>query len=197
MTITTNDNEQLTTITCANCGATHSYVKKRKAKKYCSHKCGVSFYGREIRDKKAQRERIKKHHQKHPEKRFHSALKSSAKDRGLEFDLSEEWIKKKLAKGICEVSGMPIRPKIGTKKKGRDFYSVSFDRIDNSQGYTKSNVRAVSWGYNLGKNKFSDRDINALSLGVVLQHIPKSLKETFVEMLPQSLISDLPSGFKV
>lgn len=78
-----------------------------------------------------------KHYSNYPEKRFLASTKKAAKDKNLAFALTEVWIKDKLDRGICEVTGLPIR--IKAYKKGSrgesGFNSPSIDRIDNTVGY--------------------------------------------------------------
>lgn len=71
--------------------------------------------------------------------------RSRAKKRGLSFDLTEEDV---TIPDICPVFGITLR-----RNKGRGFHpdSPSLDRIDNSKGYTKDNVRVISNRANLLK----------------------------------------------
>ena len=47
-----------TTIKCAYCGCEHTYIKKRKAKKFCSNRCGVAYHGKFVRNKTALAARV-------------------------------------------------------------------------------------------------------------------------------------------
>ncbi len=132
----------------------------------------------------------------HPEKTIYSTLKSKATKTDLAFDLTPEWIAECLNKGRCELTHLPI--KIKTYQKGakgqRDFLSPSFDRIDNSKGYTKENVRCVCWGYNLVKNAFTDRDVASLALSLVLNNIAYKEQVGMLNMLPNAFTANLHSG---
>jgi hypothetical protein len=112
------------------------------------------------------------------------------------FDISEEWFKNKLEKGFCEVSGLPIKTKAyeAGKAGGRSFYSPSIDRIDNAIGYVESNCRIVCWGLNMAKSQFTDRDLNALALSLVLSHIQERNQAEVISFLPKILLASLPSG---
>jgi len=184
------------TIICKFCGNEHTYVRTHRPKIYCSKKCGEKYNNRFNRDKEEERKRLASYRKKNPEKTIHSVLKFSANRNSLAFDLTPEWIAKKLNTGRCEMTDMPVNHKQYKKgnKGDRDFLSPSFDRIDNSKGYTKSNLRLVCWGYNLSKNNFTDRDVTAMSLSVVLKSVPKSLRAQLLALLPDSLIACLPSG---
>jgi len=181
---------------CAFCECEYTYERVRKPRKYCSYKCAHAYHHKFVRDADAVRINIAKYYKKNPAKRFMASTRSSAKKRGLLFELTEEWFEKKLAKGKCEATGLPMKTK--TYQKGargvRSFYSPSIDRIDNSIGYTSSNCRLVCWGVNLAKSTFTDRDLNALSLSILLRNLPKSCQPELLALLPANIISSLPSG---
>lgn len=193
-----------TTITkaCANCGKdfTISTAKKRgPIQKYCCRRCGIRFHERFVRDKDTHNKRLAAYFQQKPEKRFLASTKPSAKARGLLFDLSEAWFKERLDRGVCEVTGLPVKIKL--YKKGdagqRGFYSPSVDRIDNAVGYIPSNCRLVCWGYNLAKHDCTDRDLNALAISLLIQSLPPGMKDTFLAVMPPVLLASLPSGHRL
>lgn len=73
-----------------------------------------------------------------------NAAKQRAKTIGMPFDLDLEELQK--TDKICPVFGVDmnlVRP-----GDGRKDYSPSLDRIDNSKGYTKDNVRVICWKAN-------------------------------------------------
>ena len=184
---------------CLNCGTVFfvsTKPKKGPKQKYCIPRCGTDFYCKNVRTKESECERASIYNIKNPEKRFLASTKQSAKDRGLSFDLTAEWFKERLDRGVCEVTGLPIRIKLYKKNdKGiRGCYSPSIDRIDNTIGYITSNCRIVCWGYNVGKNNFTDRDVNALALALLIQSIPPSSTVEFLAFLPKILLASLPSG---
>jgi hypothetical protein len=78
--------------------------------------------------------------------------KSRAVKKGIDFDLTVEDI---IIPDICPVLGIPLF--MGTKKRHDN--SPSLDRIDNSKGYVKGNVRVISWRANHLK---SDSNIQEL-----------------------------------
>lgn len=69
-----------------------------------------------------------------------SHLKSSAKGRGIEFDLKPTDIDDIGIPLTCPVLGIPLTFNRGKPSDN----SISFDRIDSSKGYTRSNVIIVS-----------------------------------------------------
>jgi len=184
------------TITCKNCGIEHSYTKAGKGRKklHCSKGCAAEYRDKQPSTKAARNKRLKAYNAKFPERQWQSATKSSAKKRGLDFHLSVPWFKQRLQKGLCELTGLPFKSNAGSLTGRRNFYSPSIDRIDNSIGYLPSNTRMVIWGVNLSKNKFSDKDVEALALSLVLAHTSKACHADLLSLLPTSLIATLPSG---
>lgn len=186
----------LRTIQCKNCGNVHAYTKKGRgrSKVHCSDKCAADYRDKQPSTKAARLARIKAYYKKHPEKRIIVAIKASAKSKGLDFNVSDLWVRARLNRGICEVSGLPIRSKAGSKSGARDFYSPSVDRIDNNLGYEESNLRMVCWGLNLSKNKYADRDVNALALTMILSSIPAAMQQQVLDLMPATLKASLPVG---
>lgn len=184
------------TIKCKNCGHIHTFIKKSRGrdKVHCSAKCAADFRDKQPKTKAARLANNKKYYTKYPERKVIVAIKASAKNKGIDFDVSEEWVKSRLQRGICEVTGLPIRTKAGSKSGVRDFYSPSVDRIDNNLGYIESNIRLVAWGLNLSKNKYSDREVNALALTIILSSIPTPLQQQVVDLMPATIKASLPVG---
>ena len=180
---------------CEFCGVTFTYERVKKYRKYCSKKCAHAYHQKFVRDKGEMRERVAEYYQQNPAKRFLAATKSSAKKRDLIFDLDEHWFEKRLSAGKCEVTGLAIKSKLYQKdaQGKRGFYSPSIDRIDNNIGYIPSNCRIVCWGLNLVKSTFTDRDLNALSLSIILRNLPKSCQPELMNLLPPNVIASLPS----
>jgi len=184
------------TIQCGYCGISHTYERKRKAKLYCSNKCGVAFHGKYVRDKAKLALRVTKYYKNNYAKRLIVTSKQSANKKRIAHTVTEKYLNSQLATGRCQVTGLPIKSNIGTGEK-RGSYSPSLDRIDNSVGYHDSNVRIVSWGYNVAKNKFSDRDLNNLAIALTASHLTKNERAKFKALLPLSLLAGLPAGYKL
>lgn len=84
------------------------------------------------------------------EEREVSALigaRNRAKQKGMEFDLTKEWVKARSEK--CELSGLPFRPEYDGVH-GRNPFAPSVDRIDSSKGYTQDNCRVILYCLNMG-----------------------------------------------
>lgn len=187
---------KILTVICKNCGIEHRYEKKSRGrnKVHCSGACAAQFRDKNPINLEKKSVYIKEYYEKFPARQCLAATKSSALSRGLDFKLDEKWFSERLERGVCELTGLPIRSNKGSETGARDYYSPSIERINNAAGYIPSNVRMVAWCVNLAKNKFSERDLNALALSVVLAHVPKAGRSNLLEMLPQFLVASLPSG---
>lgn len=125
--------------------------------KYCSQSCG-------------NRVRNRSYAARHPEKikanrvkqngttvsRILSRVKSRAKALGKDFNLDHSDI---VIPAVCPVLGIPLS--LNNNGAGYHSNSPSLDRIDNSKGYVKGNVRVISARANLLKN---DATIEELEL---------------------------------
>lgn len=185
--------------TCAHCQ--QPFIaditgKRGREKKYCSITCRSQFHNRKPKDKKTHNKRIGDYFQRNPAKRFFISTKTAAKKRQLIFTLTEDWFSERLARGVCEVTGLPIqiKPYKARDVGNRNFYSPSVDRIDNNIGYIPSNCRLVCWGYNIGKHSFTDRDLNALALALMIRSLPAEIKPKLLKLMPPVLLAALPSG---
>jgi len=81
--------------------------------------------------------------------------RSRAKKFNLDFDLTVEDIVIPEFCPICE-----IRIKVSTGKQSR--FSPTLDRVDNTKGYTKDNVRVISQRANTKKADLSIREAERL-----------------------------------
>jgi hypothetical protein len=93
---------------------------------------------------------------------IYSRLKTRAKQKGISFDLTQDWIKQKLNEGACSVTGISL-----DFKNPRSPFSPSWDRLDSNLGYTKDNVRLVCWIYNCAKNEWNDDDVLAMAEAII------------------------------
>lgn len=86
-----------------------------------------------------------------------SKRKSSKFDNSVH-DLTLEFIMQKLARGVCEVTGLSFDFDRHEYYKCNPF-SPSIDRIDSTIGYKQDNVRIVIWQYNLMKGEMTDDEV--------------------------------------
>lgn len=94
---------------------------------------------------------------RHPERNLLTLAKRRAKAKGIEFAIEEKDIDIPI---LCPILGIPI-VKIYTKGKstGPTPNSPSLDRIDNSKGYIKGNVKVISHKANSMKHTASREDL--------------------------------------
>lgn len=93
-----------------------------------------------------------------------------AHKRGLDFNLTEEDI---IIPEICPILEVPLV--IG--EKGNYEYSPSIDRIDNSKGYVKGNIRIISKKANSMKNCASYEELVAFCKNVLRYSLNNKEKE--------------------
>lgn len=95
-------------------------------------------------------------------------IRARAKERGLEFDLT--W-KDLVPPDECPVLGITLTIGGGRSYKSQET-SPSVDRIDNTKGYVKSNVRVISKRANSIKS-----DANIEEIERILAYMKSSLQE--------------------
>ncbi len=86
---------------------------------------------------------------------MYSSAKYTAKCHNLEFNLTTQWIIKKIKQGRCEMTGMKFTLEAPRKGYFHNPYSPSLDRHDQTKGYTKDNVKVVIWAYNQAKGQWN------------------------------------------
>lgn len=148
-------------------------LKKGQTEFFCSKKCsGTSksqlkrLYKTSI--SKTNRENLRKwnkiNHQKDeftPFRLFMNHVKKRKKTFNREYDIDHEYLKGLYdsQNGICPISGIKMHLK-DTSSGPKRFDQASLDRIDNSMGYIKGNVRFICLMANYMRNrKFSDYDM--------------------------------------
>lgn len=92
-------------------------------------------------------------------KQIINRLKSSAKKRGIEFDLTTEDLDYIGIPISCPIMGIPLK---WNKGKPRD-NSYSFDRIDSSRGYVRDNIQIISMKANRAKNDLTSEELKKFS----------------------------------
>ena len=90
-----------------------------------------------------------------PEWKMHQRAKMRSKERGLDFNLEVSDI---YIPDICPVLGLPLN--VNSGRSGAYPNSPSLDRIDNSKGYIKGNVRVVSQQANAMKHCASNSQLH-------------------------------------
>lgn len=108
-------------------------------------------------NKKRNLESIKTDCVKYRAKTMLSSAKARALAKNMTYDLTYEWLYKKMLNGHCEATGLPfiVKNEITSDRKTKNPFSPSIDRIDSSQGYTMDNCQIVCNHFNYMKNVFS------------------------------------------
>lgn len=122
---------------------------------------------------------------------LYTAAQNRAYQKQIEFNITKDDI---VIPDVCPVLGIPIEAgtgrisdEEGNNKKlvGARFSSPSVDRIDNSKGYVKGNVRVISWRANYLKNNASLEELIMIgedarrSRAVIRQQFTLLLKQKF------------------
>jgi hypothetical protein len=93
---------------------------------------------------------------------YYSKLKIEARLRGIEFDVSIEYLWELFVKqkGKCSLSGIEItlEKSVTSARKNCDLQTASLDRIDSGRGYFENNVQWVHKRINCMKNSDSDSE---------------------------------------
>lgn len=92
--------------------------------------------------------------------------KTRAKQKGLAFELDDEWAAARWT-GFCELTGLPFRSpeeRTGSANRNR---SPSIDRRDAAVGYTKANCRFVLWAVNSLKRDGTDEEMYCVAAALV------------------------------
>lgn len=92
------------------------------------------------------------------------AARHRARTRGLEFNLTRDWVLERIARG-CEATGLPF-VLTGDSKNGRlrSPWSPSIDRIDTNRGYTQDNCRMVVLAFNTARSDWGDETVRKMCL---------------------------------
>lgn len=115
----------------------------------------------QVAKRKAQYDRRKR------EEREVSALigaRNRAKQKGLEFTLTKEWVKSRGSN--CELSGLPFRPEYDGVHD-RNPFAPSVDRIDSSKGYTPENSRLIFSCLNMGLGQWGLAEVAPVWAAVI------------------------------
>jgi len=124
---------QSATKQCRTCGTHRPLSDYRGARSDCKP-CGY--------------EAAKKRRSNNPEAYAVSQAKYRAKKRGLEFNITDDYIKS-IDTNLCPYLDIPIYWNISNSTDGRaSDNSKSIDRIDSAKGYVKGNVVVCSWRAN-------------------------------------------------
>lgn len=133
---------------CKACASEFTFHFPTKNKFYCSSECRV-LGNRANHIKRASTD---------PVQNWLWALPVRAKRKGLEFNLEREDL---IVPEVCPVFHIPLKFYKGTGKT-RQPDSPSVDRIDNTKGYVKGNVRIISNRANVLKSNATLEELEAI-----------------------------------
>jgi len=166
---------------CQVCG--EDFAPKMVSQKYCSRLCYKRSWAHNHRQKHNKRSRDRRRENpewyrekepqytrtyrakilsKFPWKYLLTSRRSDAKNRGLAFDLTNEWAAARWT-GKCEITGIAFRAN-GTR--GPHPFSPSLDKIDPSKGYVQDNCRFILWGCNAIKGVGTDADMYEIAKAI-------------------------------
>jgi hypothetical protein len=140
-----------------------SEEEKKEAKKLSVKKYYSTNRGTEVKRtydkiyKAVNKEKLKEFQQtwRHSARGYASRFIERAKVVTPDTDLTINFLRDKVNKGNCELSGIPFQF-VNSYEYFHNPYAPSIDRIDSSIGYYKKNVRIVLYWLNRAKGEFSD-----------------------------------------
>lgn len=148
------------TFTCVQCGNIFSKISNQA--KLCSKECFVIYNNAyQLNRRKKSIEASLRH--------ILYGCKNRARRHGLEYDLSVEFILNllKMQEHKCAVTKIPLEATAGNTKTYSSPKTISIDRIDSNRGYTKDNVRLVTYMYNSCKGQWTDEQVREMCVGVL------------------------------
>jgi hypothetical protein len=109
-----------------------------------------------------------------------------AKQKGLEFTITQEDIDPKIRGGFCALTGIRFN-----LKNGKTWDSPSIDRIDSAKGYTKDNVRVVLYCVNVMANVWGSDKIVEIAEAIVNRRTVKAEQQKMERIFGASLERNL------
>lgn len=170
-----------TSVDCAYCGKKvvklASEVKRRrkvgKDKFYCNNNCAGKHKAVYVLPYKDNFKKQKYTRQPDKFANFRWYIKNvikNSKKRNQDYDIDLEYLKQLWEGqcGICPFTQQKLELRTHSYKNKKHPYSASLDRIDNTKGYIKGNVRFVSLIFNYAKNTFEDQQVLDFCKKIVL-----------------------------
>ena len=91
-------------------------------------------------------------------------VRRRAKTKSLPVDIDAEWLNERLARGVCEATGIEL---VWEGPDRDNPWAPSVDRKDPSLGYTQSNVQVTCWAYNWAKGKWPTSVLERLARAIL------------------------------
>lgn len=111
------------------------------------------------------RANMKRWIENNPEAHILNRTRASAKNRGLEFNLTLDDI---VIPEVCPYLGIPLTQRLDGN--GRSWSSASVDRMDPTKGYVKGNIEIISTKANTMKNNASPEELLMFAQNVIKKH---------------------------
>jgi hypothetical protein len=94
---------------------------------------------------------------------YMKVIRKNNKENSIEYNVDLQYLQKlwESQKGICPFTKQQLELKTHSKNQNivSRPYQASIDRIDNSKGYVKGNIRFVALIFNYARNVFSDEEV--------------------------------------
>lgn len=170
--------ETMITLTCHYCGGQfdrrlteHKRTVRKKRHAFCSHSCSVTWANGQglTNHPPGNAENLVPGNRRDEYTPFRYFARS-AKKRKQEYELDLPYLKTLWEKqdGQCPLTGWQIHLPPGAQGfRGAQPGNASLDRIDNSRGYVKGNVRYVALIANLARNIWDDEALEKFAHAVV------------------------------
>lgn len=102
-------------------------------------------------------------------------LLEGCKKRGDLVTIDEAWVMERIIKGVCEVTGLPL--KFDTEGGRRAPFTPSIDQKVPGMGYTEANAQLVCWIYNISKCDWSHDDVMTLATALAGRSVEAEMAE--------------------
>lgn len=102
-----------------------------------------------------------------------NGAKQRAKNKGIPFNLTVDYIEQILGEGKCQVTGLPFEIKPYSENGhlcDKSMFVPSLDQINPSGGYTMDNVQVVVYNFNTFKSSGSMDDIMKTAIALVSKY---------------------------
>lgn len=159
-------------VICCTCGKTINkklteikrQQKRGKTKFYCNKSCSGKQHNSHLDKYKSYFKNTK--HTRQPDiysnfRWYLKCVRQHSKKRGHTYDIDLDYLKNlwEIQQGICPFTKQKLELRTHTSTSTANPYSASLDRIDNTKGYIKGNVRFVALIFNYARNTFTDSDV--------------------------------------
>jgi len=155
---------------CSACGKTickrkaeiNRQIRNGKTKFYCNNRCAGKHNCKHLKKYHGKfNDNLRKGSEKDTYTNFRWYIKRAKYRKNKEYDIDCQYLKQLWEQqgGICPITKKKLELRTHSYENKSQPYSASLDRIDNSKGYIKGNVRFVALIFNYARNSFSDNEV--------------------------------------